>query len=232
MMQRERKEHDVVGLLVAEEMDVGAMVTNLRVVAAQLARDLDRRGLEIDRVDLHLGADLTRKIDDEAWNITRAGGEIEYPQPVAWLNPAPQKIADESVTAEVAIERAQIAQVGQEFGRDRLRPIHPLRIRRIEPALQNIPREVGCPPRLSSRSAAGRRGTSQLQSMFSRTQTAPIATERSLSALRRIGMTGEGAAFPGCSHARNFCHDSGNCAVSTSLAIRPSNSAWNEVLVP
>ena len=33
-------------------------------------------------------------------------------------------------------------------------------------------------------------------------------------------------------HFKNFCHDFGSVAVSTSLAIRPSNSGRNGVLVP
>ena len=34
------------------------------------------------------------------------------------------------------------------------------------------------------------------------------------------------------SHFRNLAQPSGNVAVSISLAMRPSNSGWNDVLVP
>ena len=42
MMQREREEHDVVGILVAEMMDVPAIVADLGEAGAQLSRNLDR----------------------------------------------------------------------------------------------------------------------------------------------------------------------------------------------
>ena len=42
MMQREREEHNVVGILVAEVMDVRAMIADLGKAGAQLPRNLDR----------------------------------------------------------------------------------------------------------------------------------------------------------------------------------------------
>ena len=117
-------------------VNVRAMVTDLGEARAQVSRDLDRRRLKIYRVDFHLSAGLAGKRNDEPGNITRAGGQIENAQLVARPNPALKEIADQPIAAEVTIERPQIAQVGQELRRDRLRPIHPLRIRWIEPALQ------------------------------------------------------------------------------------------------
>ncbi|MGH9692630.1 MAG: hypothetical protein ACRD5Z_00710, partial [Bryobacteraceae bacterium] len=48
------------------------------------------------------------------------------------LNPAPQEMSDEAVAAEVAIEFPDVAQIGNQLWRNRLWPIHPLRVGRIE----------------------------------------------------------------------------------------------------
>ena len=110
VMQRERKEHDVEGLVFTKLVNIRTVILNFRKVGTQLAGDLDGRRLEIHRVDCHRRVGCTSELDNQPRDVSRAGCQIENTQPVAALYPARQKIADQSIAAEVAVKRAQIPQ--------------------------------------------------------------------------------------------------------------------------
>jgi len=163
----------------------------------------------------------------EAGDIARACRQIEYSQIFTRANPAPQEMADQSMAAKITVQRSQIFQIGNQLWRDRLRPVHPLRLCWIEPPFQGVPRVV---TRLSSRSAEGARNcnlrllTTGRHSLQLRGPSPRFAGSGWQAKSARLGLR--------ITHPRNFCQESGNEAVSTSLAMRPSNSALKEVLVP
>src|SRR4026208_1375239 len=103
-------------------MDVGAMEADLGKPPAQLARDPDRGARSTNRVNFNRRAHLTGEVDHEARDVARTGCETEASQLVVRTNPAPEEMPHQAVTPKIAINRSQIAQVGDQLLRHRLRP--------------------------------------------------------------------------------------------------------------
>ena len=103
VMQGEREENDVVGMFVAEMMNVRAVEVNFGKVGAQFSRDLDRCSLEIDRVDHHFSAVLAREFNHQPRDIAGGRGQIKDAQLVVRPDPAPEEMANQPMAAEVAI---------------------------------------------------------------------------------------------------------------------------------
>src|SRR5690348_1280652 len=107
MVEGKRTENDVVRFRF-EGQDIVFDKIDFRVGATQPARDRYRGRLLIDRVNRHRGPGGSRVIDDQSWDIAGARRQIENAQLASRPNPAPQKMLDQPIAAEIAVELAQV----------------------------------------------------------------------------------------------------------------------------
>src|SRR5438552_76382 len=91
MMKRQRAENDVVWLRCSPFQDVSFDKSDFWIRNAQFLRDLQRRGLSIQRIDSEFRPNLPPALCDQPWNIARAGRKIDNSQARARLDPAAEK---------------------------------------------------------------------------------------------------------------------------------------------
>jgi hypothetical protein len=94
--------------------------------------------LTIDCVDGDGCTHLPRVIDDQPRDVAGTGGQIEHAHFAPRQNPAPEKMLNQRIAAEIAIELAQVPQIARQLRRDRLRTIHQFRFPRIELPLHKL----------------------------------------------------------------------------------------------
>ena len=142
VVQGERAENNVVGLVVAPFEDISPMISDLGIVRAQSSSDLERGSLLIYRCHFDPRASASCMINDQAGNVARASGEIEDADLIARPDPASKKFGNQRITAKITIQRANISEILLKLTRDRLGTIHQLRLSRIKLAFHPKERRV------------------------------------------------------------------------------------------
>jgi hypothetical protein len=70
----------------------------------------------------------SRKINDQARDIARSGGNVQNSRLFVWLQPTAQKMSHQwRWLPNQPIKRAQIGEIAFQFARDRLGPVHQFR---------------------------------------------------------------------------------------------------------
>ena len=108
-MKRERAKHDVVSFARVPFENVRLEVRNLRIMSAQLSRDLDRGPLLVQRIDLRARADPARVIGNQARDIARAGRKIDNRDMRARFDPAADETQHEPVAAKIFVQLLEVA---------------------------------------------------------------------------------------------------------------------------
>ena len=128
MMKRQGAENDVIWLRWSPFQDVSFDETDFRIRNAQFLRDLESRGLSIQRIDSQFRPNLAPALCDQTRNIARAGGKIDNSQARVWLDPAAEKHRNQRVTPKPAIELPDIFKIPLQFRGNRLRTVHQLEL--------------------------------------------------------------------------------------------------------
>ena len=88
MVQGKRTKNDVVPLRRIPFKQVGGEEFNLREIGAEAARNFDGGTLLVDGVDANGNILSSCKIDDQAWDVARPGGDIQDSRFAVRLQPA------------------------------------------------------------------------------------------------------------------------------------------------
>src|SRR5262249_18364321 len=135
MMQRHRAQHQVAWFGCTPFQNVSFDKSDFWIMSAQLFRDLKRRRLSIQRVDVKVRANFASVLGDQARDIARAGRKIENAHARTGFYPTAQEHRNQRVTAKPAIELANVFEIALQFGRDRLRSVHQFELSWMEAPL-------------------------------------------------------------------------------------------------
>ena len=116
VMKRERTENEIITFVGLPMKQIRLDKIDFWITRTEFSRDLESCRLSIQRVDAQLGANLAPVLSDQSGNIAGTRRKIDNPQARSGFDPTAKKHRDQCITAEPAIELADVFEIVLQLG--------------------------------------------------------------------------------------------------------------------